>query len=62
MNLAVSFPSSTEGALVDLKKGRATISFTQSEVNFAVELFKVLEAAPSPTAEEKAADLTVVPV
>ena len=46
MNLQVAFPSATPGAMVDLKKGRATIAFTQAEITFAMNLFTVLLMTP----------------
>lgn len=47
MNLQVAFPSTTPGAVVDLKKGRSTISFTQSEIQFAMNLFTLIAMTPA---------------
>lgn len=49
MNLSLNFPSSSPGAVVDIKKGRATIPFTQDEINFAMNFFSLLSITPPPS-------------
>jgi hypothetical protein len=42
MNLKFNFPSETPGALVDIQKGRAIISFTKEELSFVSNLSTLL--------------------
>lgn len=42
-NLSFTFPSSTEGAILDVKKGRSIISFTRDDLQFLSDIFDTIE-------------------
>lgn len=52
MDIQVTYPSNTEGHVIDLKKGRAQISLNNEERNFLMALFSVTSFSESNRATE----------